>query len=53
MQPMQLWENKAFHIYLRNIKAERPWKSANADNPIAQWAEKKKAEAEAMQKKSE
>eukprot|EP00325_Prymnesiales_sp_UTEX-LB-985_P030824 CAMPEP_0174728336 /NCGR_PEP_ID=MMETSP1094-20130205/51536_1 /TAXON_ID=156173 /ORGANISM="Chrysochromulina brevifilum, Strain UTEX LB 985" /LENGTH=201 /DNA_ID=CAMNT_0015930231 /DNA_START=7 /DNA_END=612 /DNA_ORIENTATION=+ len=54
MQPMQLWDNPAMHIHLRGKSGpgyERPWKGANADNPLAQWAEKKKAEAEEAKKK--
>ena len=48
VQPLTLWDNPAMHIYLRGKSGpgyERPWKSANADNPLAQWAEKKKEEA--------
>ena len=59
MQPLQLWDNKALHIHLRDKSGpgyERPWKAANADNPLAQWAERKKAEqqeAQAADKKRE
>ncbi len=45
-QPLQLLDNKALLIYLRGHQYARPWKAASADNPLAQWAERKKAEAE-------
>jgi hypothetical protein len=51
MQPMQFWGMQAFHIHLRGVAAEggykRPWPKEGANNPIAQFVEKKKAEAEA------
>ena len=40
------------HIHLRGKSGpgyERPWKAAAADNPLAQWAERKKAESEAAE----
>lgn len=47
MQPLQLFDNKAIRAHLLGMDVgPRPWKAANADNPIAQWAEKKKAEAQ-------
>ena len=52
MQPLQLWDNRAMHIHLRGKSGpgyERPWKAAAADNPLAQWAERKKAESEAAE----
>ena len=54
MQPLQLWDCKALHVHLRGKEGcagyERPWKAANAGNPLAQWAEKKKEEQEAAQR---
>jgi len=52
MQPMQLFDNPALAIHLRGKPGERPFKAA-AGNPLAQWAEKKKAEAEAASKKDD
>ena len=49
MQPGTLYDNKALHIHLRGKSGpeyERPWAAAAADNPLAQWAERKKKEAE-------
>jgi len=46
-QPLALLDNKALLIYMRGHVYERPWAAANADNPLAQWAERKQAEAEA------
>ena len=49
MQPMQLFENKAIAVHMRGKTGaayERPWKAENSSNPLAQWAEKKKAEHE-------
>lgn len=54
MQPMQLFDNPAVGIHVRGKSGpgyERPFKSQNAGNPLAQWAEKKKAEAQAAKKK--
>ena len=54
MQPFQLYENKAVQIHMLGRSGEgfeRPWAAANADNPLAQWAERKKAEAEAEKAK--
>merc|ERR1719453_1587582 len=47
MLPLQLWDNKAvaLHVLGRDV-GPRPWATADANNPIAQWAERKKAEAE-------
>lgn len=54
MQPMQFWALQAFHIHLRGVAPEgsyaRPWAKADANNPLAQWAERKKAEAEESRK---
>ena len=53
LQPMQLLDNKAMAIHLRGKGGapgyERPFK-VEATNPLAAWAEKKKAEAEASKK---
>ena len=48
MLPLQIWDNKAVahHMFGRDV-GPRPWASADANNPLAQWAERKKAEAEA------
>jgi len=46
-QPLQLLDNKAVLIYLRGHKYERPFPDARANNPLAQWAERKQAEAAA------
>ena len=54
MQPMQLFENKCMAVHLRGKSGpgyERPFAAATSGNPLAQWAEKKKAEAEAERKK--
>ena len=54
MQPMQLFENKAIAVHMRGKTGaayERPWKAENSSNPLAQWAEKKKAEAAAADAK--
>ena len=51
MQPLQLLDNKAVQVHLRGKSGpgyERPWKAAASGNPLAQWAENKKAEAERM-----
>ena len=56
MQPMQMYDNKAIQIHLLGKSGpeyERPWAAAGADNPLAQWAERKKAEAEAAAKKED
>ena len=54
---MQLFENKAIAVHMRGKSGAayaRPWKAENASNPIAQWAERKKAEAaEAEAKKAD
>lgn len=54
MQPMQFWGQQVFHVHMRGVPAEgsykRPWPKEGANNPLAQWAEKKKAEAEAAKK---
>ena len=49
-QPLALWDNKAMQIYILGKQHERPWAAANADNPLAQWAERKKREAEEAKK---
>lgn len=52
MQPMQLFDNKAIAIHLRGKSGpdyERPFKVEKSGNPLQDWAEKKKAEAEAAQ----
>mmetsp|Transcript_25821 Transcript_25821/g.63876 ORF Transcript_25821/g.63876 Transcript_25821/m.63876 type:complete len:175 (+) Transcript_25821:1-525(+) len=50
MQPMQFWGMQAFHIHLRGVEAvgqyARPWAKADSGNPLAQWADRKKREAE-------
>ena len=49
MQPMQLFENKAIQVLLRGKSGpgfERPWAAETGGNPLAEWAEKKKKEAE-------
>lgn len=49
MQPLQLWDSKPMQIHLRGVSGpayERPWKAAASGNPLADWAEKKKAEME-------
>ena len=48
-QPLQLWDNKALQIHLFGKTFERPWAAPGADNPLAQWAERKKAEAQETQ----
>lgn len=56
MQPLQLWDNKALAVHLRGRSGpgyERPWKATHAGNPLAQWAEKKRAEAEEAAKKAD
>jgi hypothetical protein len=61
VQPLQLVDNSAIKIHLFGAdptKYPRPWAAANADNPLAKWAEKKKQEAaatdaEAKKKKAE
>ena len=47
MLPLQIWDNKAvaLHMLGRDV-GPRPWAAADANNPLAQWAERKKAEAE-------
>lgn len=53
MQPLQLYDNKAVHIHLLGKSGpgyERPWKSANANNPLKAWAEKKSEEMKETQK---
>ena len=55
MQPLQAFDNKAIKVHLFGMSGpefERPWASANAGNPLADWAERKKAEAEAESKKA-
>lgn len=55
MQPMQLFDNNAIKIHLLGFKEEsypRPWASANANNPLAAWAEKKKEEQAAREAES-
>ena len=51
MLPLQIWDSKAvaLHMLGRDV-GPRPWAAANADNPLAQWAERKKAEAEETKK---
>ena len=53
MLPLQIWDNKAVkhHMFGQDV-GPRPWAAANADNPLAQWAERKKAEAEEAEKAS-
>ena len=47
MLPLQIWDNKAVRLHMFGLDVgPRPWAAANADNPLAQWAEKKKAEHE-------
>merc|ERR1719487_2880236 len=56
MQPLQLMSNKAIEVHIRGKSGpgyERPWKADTSGNPLAQWAEKKKAEAEAAAKKED
>ena len=54
MQPLQLYDNNAMHIYLRGVAAvPRPWKAAKSGNPLQEWAEKKKQEAEDAKNKQE
>jgi len=54
MQPMTFYQMQAFHIHLRGVPAEgsyaRPWAKPQSDNPLAQWAENKKKEAEEARK---
>lgn len=55
MQPMQLWDNKAIQVHLFGKSGpgfERPWAAPTAGNPLAEWAERKKAEAEQAQNES-
>ena len=52
MQPLQLLDNKALRIHLLGASGpdyERPWAAANADNPLAQWAERKRNEQQEAQ----
>ena len=51
MSLFNLWDCKALHIHLLGWQAERPW-AAVAANPLQQWAERKKAEAEAAQEQA-
>mmetsp|Transcript_4661 Transcript_4661/g.12413 ORF Transcript_4661/g.12413 Transcript_4661/m.12413 type:complete len:197 (+) Transcript_4661:103-693(+) len=44
-QPLTVFDNNALKIHMFGAQIERPWKAANADNPLAQWAERKQAEA--------
>lgn len=56
VQPLQLFDNAAIKLHLFGADPAahpRPWASANADNPIAKWAEKKKAEAAEREKEAE
>ena len=53
MNLFHLWDCKAVHIHLLGKQVERPWAAAAAANPLQQWAERKKAEAEAAQKETE
>ena len=53
MNLFHLWDCKAVHIHLLGKQVERPWAAAAAANPLQQWAERKKAEAEAAQKEAE
>mmetsp|Transcript_18585 Transcript_18585/g.31091 ORF Transcript_18585/g.31091 Transcript_18585/m.31091 type:complete len:228 (-) Transcript_18585:323-1006(-) len=49
MQPMQLYDNKALHIYLRGCSGDeynRPWAAPGGANPLQQWVERKKKEME-------
>jgi len=52
MQPMQLVDNKAIWIYLLGRDGPeyaRPWSPPGGTNPLQQWAERKKQEAEAAE----
>ena len=51
MSLFNLWDCKALHIHLLGWQVERPW-AAVAANPLQQWAERKKAEAEAAQEQA-
>ena len=52
--PLQLWDSKAVqvHIFGRD-PGPRPWAGANSNNPLAQWAERKKAEGAQQLKKKD
>merc|ERR1712070_283961 len=53
MQPMNVLTNPAIRCHLfGKTDIERPFKADNANNPLAQWAERKKAEQEEANKKS-
>ena len=53
MQPMQILTNPAMHANVLGKAVERPFKSEQANNPLAQWAERKKAEADAAAAKKD
>ena len=52
MLPLQIWDNKAVKLHMFGLDVgPRPWASDAQNNPLAQWAEKKKAEADVATKK--
>ena len=53
MQPMQILTNPAMHANVLGKAVERPFKREQANNPLAQWAERKKAEADAAAAKKD
>lgn len=53
MNVFNLYDCKAVLIHLLGATVERPWTPPASANPLQQWAERKKAEAEEMRKEAE
>ena len=49
MNLFHLYDCKPLHIHLLGKKIVRPWAAPQAANPLQQWAERKKAEAQDAQ----